>query len=161
MYAVALRSQLATINDLLQEATTSIATLRADLAAVRVESARLTRTVEVIGAPDVLRVDLTGQADAAAATGRAYVSRSSGVVFSADGLPQLAAGRTYQVWVVPAGSNAAPIGIGTFGVDAEGRAQIALAMPAVATATAVAVTNEPAGGSLSPTLPILLIGSRS
>lgn len=160
-YSVMLRGQVATLSGLLEQAVNESAAVRRELATARLDSARLVNTISVLGSADVVRVDLRGQATAGAAVGRAYVSSNDGLVFSAQGLPQLQAGRTYQLWVVPPGSNAAPIGVGTFDVDASGRTALTVPMPGGVMAAAVAVTEEPSGGSPAPTSPILLVGAVS
>lgn len=160
-YAARLRSDVASLNQLLAQAATEAAELGAALADARLDSARFVEVLAVLDAPDLVRVDLQGQATAPAAIGRAYVSASAGLIFSAAGLPQLDSGRTYQLWVVPAVAGSAPVGVGTFSVDATGRAQVTVPLPGGVPMAAVAVTNEPAGGSASPTLPILLMGARS
>lgn len=77
--------------------------------------------------------------------------------FVAHNLPQPAAGRTYQLWLVTAG---AKISAGTFapGVNGEAvvRAVYALGRDAL---KAVAVTDEPAGGVPQPTGPFVVIGA--
>lgn len=159
LYAASLRGQVSRLSQLVQQASAQLVTLRAELAAARLDSTRLTHTLQVIGAPDVLRVEMRGQASAPAAKGRAYISRSAGLIVSLDGLPPLQTGRTYELWVVPAGASSAPIGIGTFGVDRTGGAALTVPLPAGVTAAAIAVTNEPSGGSQTPTVPILVVGA--
>lgn len=158
-YAVMLRSQVQDLRELLAQSASQSNRLREELAAARVDRSRLTRTVNVLSAPDVLRVDLRGQSGASASGGRAFVS-NFGLIFSAQGLPALPAGRTYQLWVIPAGAGATPVGAGTFDLDSAGRVAVSLPLPdGVPAVAAVAVTAEPAGGSASPTSPILLLGT--
>ena len=78
--------------------------------------------------------------------------------FVAHNLPRLAAGRTYQLWLVTKGAN--KISAGTFAPSARGdalvRATYALARDSLA---AVAVTEEPAGGVPQPTGSMLISGT--
>jgi len=158
-YAGVLRRDLAASRQLLAEMSSRVEELRADLMTTRGESARLANTVSVLAAPDLVRVDLRGVDAAPAATGRAYLS-ARGLIFSASSLPPLGANRTYQLWVIPPG--AAPISAGLFTVDPTGTSTMAAALPTdVAKVATVAVTAEPAGGSATPTLPILLVGTRA
>ncbi len=83
-----------------------------------------------------------------AARGRVFVSPSRGFVLIAAHLPKLAAGKTFQMWVIPAQGN--PISAGTFESEADASA-IHLRAGPVEGAAAVAVTVEPAGGSPQPT----------
>ena len=162
-YAWSLNAEVDSLRDLLAQATVQSNRLRADLAAARVDTGRLTHTVTVIGAPDVLRVEMKGQAGALQSLGRAYVSGSTGVIFRATALPTPNPGRTYELWIIPPGGGK-PIGAGTFGVDASGNAIVNIPMPAgVSAAAAIAVSDEPTGGSPTggPTGPVVLMGAIS
>ena len=111
----------------------------------------------VLIAPDVLRVDLAGQPAAPAATGRAFWSRSRGLVLAASNLPALPAGRTYQLWFV---GGPAPSSAGIFAPDTAGAANVLLAVdPNVPRPNALAVTIEPAGGLPAPTGAFYLVGN--
>jgi anti-sigma-K factor RskA len=112
--------------------------------------------IEVLSAPDVISVDLQGQAPAGAASARAYWSRTRGLLFTADHLPNPGPGRVYQLWVVTA---KAPVSAGLLTVGQSGNATLLTSMPAdLAAPVAVAVTIEPAGGMPSPTGPKVLVG---
>ena len=71
------------------------------------------------------------------------------VVVKMNGVPAPPAGKVYQMWLIPK-DGSAPVSQGL--MDAE-----ALSKPAVvkgiASAAALGITVEPAGGSASPTLP--------
>ena len=140
-----------------------LGTARAQLASSESLVARLQTTADdnahamtVLTAPDLARVDLEGQPAAPDARARAFWSRSRGLVFSASRLPSLAAGRTYQVWVVTA---SAPVSVGLLSPDEAGRAQGIFVTPAdIAPPVAMAVTEEPAGGVPAPTGAKYLVG---
>lgn len=158
MYAWSLRARVASLEQMVAVTSAQADRLRDELISVRRSSDTLLRTVQVISAPDVQQVVLKGQAGAPGATGRAYWSASRGLVFNAEQLPALTPGRVYQIWVIS--GKEAPIGAGTFSV-ANGSGSLTTQLPAgVKTINAVAVTNEPAGGSATPTLPILLVGQQ-
>ncbi|MBI1875126.1 MAG: anti-sigma factor [Acidobacteria bacterium] len=109
----------------------------------------------VLSAPDMARVDLKGQGAAAAAAGRAFWSRSRGLVFTATNLPALPAGKVYQLWVV---TPTAPVSAGLLHPDDQGRVTtVAQTDPAISP-VAMAVTLEPEGGVPSPTGDKYLIG---
>jgi anti-sigma-K factor RskA len=102
---------------------------------------------QVLQAQDVRQatVDVSGG-------GTATVSISSSkdaVVVKMNGVPAPPAGKVYQMWLIPK-DGSAPVSQGL--MDAE-----ALSKPAVvkgiASAAALGITVEPAGGSASPTLP--------
>lgn len=159
LYSLSLRSQLDSTREMLAEALDRVVELRREVAETRREATRLTNTVNVLRSGDVVRVDLTGEGPGAGASGRAYVSAARGMFFTAERLPGLAANRSYQLWVIPEGAGAAPISAGVFSVDQAGNSLLSMDLPAgVSTVAAVAVTEEPAGGSVKATTAPLLIG---
>lgn len=110
--------------------------------------------IDILAAPDLVRIDLAGQAGARQTSARALWSRQRGMVFSATNLPPLAEGRVYQVWVIA--SNTPPISAGLLAADGSG---IFMTPPDIAPPTAVAVTSEPAGGMPAPTTTPFLVGT--
>jgi anti-sigma-K factor RskA len=157
IYAFQLRGRVETLEARLQDALARAQTSEGQLAnAVRVSNQAQTQ-IAVLTAPDVTRVDLTGQPVAPAASARAFFSRSRGVVLSASNLPPLQAGFTYQLWFIV---NKVPVAGGLFQPDAAGGSNVLLAVdPNAPRPEALAVTSEPAGGSTAPTLPLYLVGS--
>ncbi|MEU9007409.1 anti-sigma factor [Streptomyces sp. NPDC048551] len=102
----------------------------------------------VLAAPDARTA--TGRS-ASGATAKVVVSASRGrAAFLSSGLPQAPAGRTYQLWFAD-GATMRPAGL----LGGDGTA--VLAGP-VGRATAVGLTQEPAGGSEQPTgAPLMLL----
>jgi anti-sigma-K factor RskA len=111
----------------------------------------------VLTAPDLTQVDLQGQQPVAPqASGRAFYSRTRGLVFTASDLPPLRTGRTYQLWLVTA---QAPVSAGVFEIDNGGRVTQTFSTASdVARPVAIAVTEEPAGGVRAPTGEKYLVG---
>jgi anti-sigma-K factor RskA len=144
-WALALRAELAAVQELAEVATTRAETLRAELRTLRQDATRLQQVVGVISAPDLQQVRLSGTGAAAGAAGRAYWSRALGLVFNASQLPALGADRSYELWVIPAGG--APISVGLLAVGTNGSASHTAALPDGLAVTTVAVTIEAAGGS--------------
>ena len=73
-------------------------------------------------------------------------------------LAPVPAGRTYQLWLLTV--NAEKISAGTFNTDTKGRAVVqATYVLAEADLAAIAITEEPAGGSPQPTGVILVAGT--
>ncbi|HEY6359308.1 MAG TPA: anti-sigma factor [Vicinamibacterales bacterium] len=159
IYAWSLRQQVGVLRTIVSQASAEVQAVRAELANVRRESTRLGSVVNVLTAVDLHRVDLAGQAQASAASARAFVSQSHGLMFSAEHLPALAAGHVYQVWVLAP----TPVSAGVVTPAPDGTATATMPMPndvTLAAITAVAVTEEPSPqGSLTPTMPILLVGN--
>lgn len=120
----------------------------------------LSERIAVLSAPDAVQIKLAGQPDAPGASASVVMSPTKGMVLTALNLPQLAAGKIYQLWVV---TKTAPVSIGTFEVAADG--SVTGTMPLTPGAStdpvAVAVTIEPAGGVPSPTGPKVLVGAVS
>ena len=161
--AVALGLYAWTLQTRLRENDAALESARAELAALQTQVVELRRgitddawrTAEVLGAPDVVRVELAGQADAPQATGRAFYSPSRGLVFTAANLPSLPAGRVYQLWVVTA---SARVSAGVMNPDTAGRLR-SVTQTTAGQPTAIALTIEPEGGVPEPTGATYLVGS--
>jgi anti-sigma-K factor RskA len=115
----------------------------------------------VLASPDqleVLPLKATGDAPAsmAASSGTVYWSkRDQRWVVTAD-LPKPPEGKAYQLWFVTDG---APVSAGLMEPDENGHRFMVINVPAhVEKIVAAAITLEPQGGSLQPTMPILAIG---
>ncbi|HYM09182.1 MAG TPA: anti-sigma factor [Bryobacterales bacterium] len=82
--------------------------------------------------------------------GRVWVHAQRGVLLLASHLPPAPSGKTYEMWIVPKG--APPIPAGLFNSSPSGEATHVWTEPVnIASAAAVAVTLEPAGGVPAPT----------
>ncbi len=164
IYAVDLRSRVATLETGLREANaaTEQANAATELANAELEALRqLAEETDsaraVLGASDLARIDLEGQTTAANARARAFWNRSSGLVFTASELPAIPQGRAYQLWVLTAG---APISAGLLQPDADGSVEIFMQTPLDLPApTGMAITVEPAGGVPAPTTQPVLVGT--
>lgn len=90
----------------------------------------------------------------------AYLHPHMGVAITADQMPALASERTLQLWFVP--KSGKPVSAAIFHPDATG--QVAFVAPVTIPLNeiaALAVTDEPAGGSPQPTTPIAWIAKVS
>jgi hypothetical protein len=123
-------------------------------------NARAQQVLDVLTAPAAKRVLLTAAKAKPEPTGRAvYLAENGGLVFQANDLGQLAADKTYELWVIPANGQA-PIPAGMFRPDAAGSASVVLPpLPKGVPAKAFGVTIEKAEGSATPTAPIILAGA--
>jgi hypothetical protein len=79
-----------------------------------------------------------------------------GVVYLVQ-LPPLPSDRVYQLWYLENAPSAAPVPGATFTVDAQGQG-FAPVDPKAPTFDAIALTEEPEGGSTQPTSAVLMIG---
>ncbi len=112
LYAGSLRSQLGDAVQTISDYATRLEGVRDQLAAERLNSARLINTVNVLRAPDIIKVNLAGRADAPAATGRVYISASRGMVFETEQMPVLPAGKVYQLWIITGQQGTLPVSAG-------------------------------------------------
>ena len=157
LYAYALRTELVALRDSADVSSAQASRLRDELATLRRDRVTLQRIMDVLRSPDTLRVDLKGQGGSPGATGHAFWHRAAGLMFTADQLPPLPPGREYQLWTI---TGTTATSAGTFAPDASGGASIVAPVSAgAARPDAFGVTIEPVGGSPTPTLPIVLIGT--
>jgi anti-sigma-K factor RskA len=117
------------------------------------------QVLEVFNAPDAQRVTLTAAKTPPAPTAHTvYLAERGALMMEANNLKPIPAGKTYELWVIPA-SGAAPVPAGTFTPNADGYASVVLPrLPSGVIAKAFGITVENAGGSSTPTLPIVLSG---
>ncbi len=133
-------------------------TERAAREALERDMENLSETLEAFTAPATRAVSLAGQGEGEGAAAKAFLDPQNGRLFLyVYNLPPPPSGRTYQLWLIVAGS---PVSMGVFGVEPDGRGRLDTAsIPAFTGEVTVAVTIEPAGGVPQPTGPIILVGS--
>jgi len=130
--------------------------LGAQLMTQRRSAANSVSAVVVLGAEDLVRVDLAGQPVAPRASARAFWSRTRGLIVTASQLPPLPAGRTYQLWIIVGEK---PVGAGFLRPAGDGTVRAVFNPPApAANVAAFAVTLEPDGGVPAPTGDKYLVG---
>ena len=113
------------------------------------ERERYLQALNIIGAAATRRLQLKPGKTAMPPVS-AYWNPGMGLVLAADKMPDMPPGRTLQLWVVP--QQGAPISVGIFRPNAAG--QVLMVMPpanAMLMAKALAISEEPAGGSPQPT----------
>ena len=156
-YALTLRSEISALRETVASSAAEATLLRAELTTLRRNWVEVQHVMDVLKAPDMLKVDLKGQGTMPDAAGRAFWSRTAGLMFTADRLPALPAGRVYQLWTI---TGTAATGACTFTPDAQGGASVSAVVPAGAPKPdAFGVTIEPTGGSATPTMPIVMVGN--
>ena len=131
----------------------------AELSQTNAAASRAREIVEVLTSPQSQRVTLVSAHALPQPAGDAvYLKGRGALVFTANNMVPLPPNKTYELWVIPA-NGTAPIPAGTFQPDARGMASVLLPnLPTGIQAKAFGVTMENAGGSTTPTLPILLAG---
>jgi anti-sigma-K factor RskA len=132
----------------------SIRTYRDQISELTAERSQLREAVEILSRSETRTVQF-GRADDQA-HGRVFVNRNRGLVFVGSQLPQLAANRTFQLWLIPAAG--APQSAGVFRPNPAGDFVNVQTRPIDTGIQAVAVSVEPEGGSPAPTTtPILVV----
>jgi anti-sigma-K factor RskA len=90
----------------------------------------------------------------------AYVPTNGTLVFVATHLDPLQPSKTYELWVLPADKDGKPIPAGLFKPDANGSGSVVLPeLPKGVVAKGFAVTRQDEGGSATPTMPMVLVGT--
>lgn len=125
----------------------------------RAEVERAKEVLDLLSAPDTVRVTLTANNAKPQPQGKAiYRQRTGSLVFLASNFAPLPPKKAYELWLLPT-SGAAPIPAGVFKPDERGSATVLMpALPKDLQAKAFAITVEPETGSATPTMPILLVG---
>lgn len=156
LYAVNLRARVDNLEERLAAAQIRLAAADQAMVEARRVAFETQSAMAVLAAADLVGVDLQGAPAAPQAVGRALWSRQSGMVFAANNLPPLPAGRIYQVWLVAGGP---PVSAGLVEPDENGRSVGIFRTPVDVTGpVTVAVTIEPAGGVPAPTGAFYLTG---
>ncbi len=125
-----------------------------------IDSVQLNQLMELLTSPKAQRVALhPGTVTNAPPEGRVvYAARTGKLLLTASNLSPLPAGKTYELWILQPGGKQ-PLPAGTFAPDSTGNAAMILAdVPAGLAVQGFGVTIENAGGSQTPTLPIVLSG---
>jgi anti-sigma-K factor RskA len=132
----------------------SIQTYRDQISELTAERGQLREAVEILSRSETRTVQFGRAEDQA--HGRVFVNRNRGLVFVGSQLPQLAANRTFQLWLIP--SAGAPQSAGVFRPNPAGDFVNVQTKPIDTGIQAVAVSVEPTGGSPAPTTtPILVV----
>lgn len=100
------------------------------------------------------QVTLSGTDQAPTSSGTLFFGDSEGVLVL-DGLPRLSEDETYQLWLIPAEGD--PLSVGLVDASDEATKSQTISLPPNAQEyAAVGLSQEPAGGSPSPTLVVML-----
>ena len=110
--------------------------------------------------PSAVRVNLTVPKAVSTPSARAtYEQKSGTLLLIASNLAPLQAQKVYELWLIPA-DGSKPVAAGTFSPDAHGNASLLIpTLKGAVAAKAFGITVEQAGGSVTPTMPILLAGT--
>jgi anti-sigma-K factor RskA len=156
--AMALLLLIVGIDDLRQRA--EIKPLLAAAQQGRIDSAQLNQLMELLSSSQAKRVALhQAPSPVPPPEGRVVYSAHNGkLLLTAQNLHPLPPGKVYELWILEPGGKK-PLPAGTFAPDSSGNASMILAdEPANLPVLGFAVTVENAGGSETPTPPLILSG---
>jgi anti-sigma-K factor RskA len=135
----------------------TIADAERQLRQKNVELARLNEAVALMNDPAARQV-VFGTDTAQPPRGRVFVNPKQGVLLLASNLPPAAAGKIYEMWLIPKGGKPVPAGL--FQSESDGTAlYLRKGAVDVAGTGAVAVTLEPEAGSPQPTTTPIIVAA--
>ncbi len=121
------------------------------------ESAQLKDMLRLLNDPETI-VRVTSEGVVAKPEGKVFLNAKQGVLLMTSNLPPAPDGKTYEMWIIPAGGKPVPAGL--FQTEPSGTAVYLQAAAVDLAATgAVAVTLEPTGGSPQPTSQPILVAA--
>ena len=138
----------------LAEAQVQMERLEADRDRLAQDVEEYERVLRILSGPETRAVSLT-------ATGNprvnAYWNQQLGLVLAGSNLAAPDPGRTLQLWIVP--KDGAPVSVDVFTPEADGSTLLVAAPDfSIQDAAALAISDEPAGGSPAPTTTPIWVG---
>lgn len=146
-----------------QTLRTQLAEQSANMEQTNQDAAKAQKVFQALTDPTAMQVALhlpaTGATPPKPEGHASYNPNKGELVFVASHLQPVQPDKTYELWVLPA-SGEAPVPAGTFKPDVNGNASVVLPeIPRHVAAKGFGVTIEADGGSKTPTLPIVLLGT--
>ena len=141
----------------LRAANGELGRVRNELASVQTDAARSRKVLAVVLSRDARFIKISTSQNEPLF--RAFWGGAAGLVLSGANVPALAQGRTLQLWVVPKGGGN-PVSAGVFAPQVDGQV-LMIAETAVKpeNAAALAISDEPMGGSAQPTTKPVYVGA--
>lgn len=134
-------------------------TAQGNAAQLRVQLDHANQIIAVLNSPEATHIVLTETRQPPHPVGQvSWLASKGALVFVAGGLRPIPTDRTYELWLIPQQGHA-PIPAGFFRPGPHGGATVVLPpLPADTEAKRFLVTIEPAHGSETPSLPIVMQG---
>ncbi|HXO38511.1 MAG TPA: anti-sigma factor [Candidatus Acidoferrum sp.] len=130
--------------------------VQSDLARTNTELAEARMVRDLLHAPDAWPLTLVSKKTPPQPQIKTVYSKQQGaLLLMASNLTPLPESKIYQLWLLPA-DGSAPMPAGWFKPDGKGNGMMFHKMSAGVIAKGFAVTIEPAGGSQTPTMPIVM-----
>lgn len=138
-----------------RERSAQLADARRTISQITADRDRMAQVMNFLNQPETQPVNF-GRGQPAPPRGTVLVNPRLGVLLVASNLPAIAAGQTYEMWVIPKGGMPQPAGL--FQATGDRTALHVLPGPIDPTMlSAVAVSVEPSAGSQSPTANQIII----
>lgn len=133
--------------------------LQNQFSAQEIELKRTRDVVATLTAPEAQIISVVAPNAPPQPQGKAiYVRDRSSLVFIASNMPTLPPQKAFELWLIP--TQGAPIPAGVFKPNARGAATVVNPpLPPGVEAKAFAITIEPEAGSITPTMPIVMMGA--
>jgi anti-sigma-K factor RskA len=147
-----LQKQIRDVNERATAQLRSREKIEEELAAARQQAAQVKREADILADPSSVKIAMaTSAADAGPL--QANWNPRLGLVVSGSKIPQPAGSRVLQLWIIPKTAGAKPVPVQVERPDANGSFVMVVANPpeSLTDAKALAVSEEPAGGSPQPT----------
>ncbi len=135
-----------------------LADVRKTLVSANADHDRVQQALAILDEPDARQVAF-GKSPSDP-QGNVFIQARRGVLLVGTNLPQLPAGKTYEMWMIPKGPSPVAQPAGLFHSDASGSAMHLAAGPVdTTTLGTVAVTVEPEAGSSTPTTAPIIVAA--
>ena len=137
-----------------------VATLESDLRQLSARHNRVNRALAIVMSPDARLIRLRRADEKAEPAFRAWWSRPAGFVLTGANVPKPPAQRTWQLWLVP--KSGAPVSGGAFLPTDRGEVWLISGLAGrPEDPAALAISEEPEGGSAQPTTTLVWVGPLS
>lgn len=156
IFSILLWRDLRNTRRILSHTRAQLEQMQSDLSQKNAELAEATMVRDLMHAPDAWPLTLVSKhAPPQPQIKTVYSKQQGSLLLMASNMTPLPENKIYQVWLLPA-DGSAPMAAGWFKPDGKGNGMMFHKMSAGILAKGFAVTVEPAGGSQTPTMPIVM-----